>query len=133
MERTVIWWRRVSALPRAVPRANGREREPEPGRLESVPMPVELRLQKLGGGGRLDRYRGGSGRRHAGWRTHNETGVTGEDQQEPESDTSGECPEVTSTPAHQHELSRISNHGIPLASCGETMQNIQEAEVFLLP
>lgn len=49
MERTVIGPGCVRILPRSVPRANGHESEQEPGTLESVPMPIELRLQELSG------------------------------------------------------------------------------------
>ena len=36
--------------------------------------------------------------------------MTGKDQQELEDKTSGECPEVSSPPTHQLELSRIAGH-----------------------
>lgn len=95
-------WRRAQVPPRAVLRANGHECEREPGWLESVPMPVELRLQKDGRGRGFDRGGWGRGCRHAGRRADYEAGVTGKDQQEPEGDTSSECPEVSGPPIHQH-------------------------------
>jgi len=101
MEWAVIWRSRcVRILPRAVPRANGYERERETGRPQSVATPVELRLNELGSRRGLDRCRGERGRRHACRRTNNESGMTGENQQECEGDTPAERPEMTSPPTH---------------------------------
>jgi len=48
MERTVVWLSGARILARAITGANGRDRERETRRSESVPAPVELRLQELG-------------------------------------------------------------------------------------
>ncbi|MCU1273591.1 MAG: hypothetical protein JWO48_1022 [Bryobacterales bacterium] len=48
MEGAVVLRRRAGILARAITGANGRERERETGRSESVPTPVEMRLQELG-------------------------------------------------------------------------------------
>jgi len=50
MERAVMSRCGVEIVPRVVPRADGHECQSKPGRLQSVPMPAELRLQEDGSG-----------------------------------------------------------------------------------
>jgi hypothetical protein len=49
MERTVVRRRGTRTLSRALMRLHGRERERKTGRLQNMPAPVEMRLQKLRG------------------------------------------------------------------------------------
>lgn len=114
MEGAVMWRSRARILPRVVPHANGRERGCETQGPESDPVPVELRLQELGSRRRFDRCRGGRRCGHAGRRAHREAGMAGQDQQECEAHTSGECPHETGPPTHQFELNRISGSEMPL-------------------
>jgi hypothetical protein len=106
MERPVVRRSNTRTLTRPLVRANGRKRERQTGRSESVPAPVEMRLQELGGRRRFERCPGSSRRRHTRDRAASETGMPAEDQDHHKGDTNPECPEVTAASAHQAELNR---------------------------
>jgi hypothetical protein len=48
MERTVVWRSGARIVAHAITGPDGRERERKTRRSESVPAPVEVRLQELG-------------------------------------------------------------------------------------
>lgn len=100
MERTVVWRSSARILAHAITGADGRERERKTRRSESVPAPVEVRLQELGDRCGFDRCPGSSRRRHARRGAHRDVRITAEGQYADECDTSGECPDVTGSPTH---------------------------------
>jgi hypothetical protein len=108
MEGPVVLRSGVRALSRAVARANGRERERETCRPESMPAPVEMRLQEFGDRRRFDRWPGSGRRRHSGGGAYCKVRMMSEGQYDDEGGTASECPQVTGPPTHQYELNR--NH-----------------------
>src|ERR1700694_2169924 len=80
MERTVVWRRAPRFGGHASPGEKGGERERKPCRSESVPAPVEVRLQELGDRCGFDRCPGSSRRRHAGRGAYRNVRITAEGQ-----------------------------------------------------
>ena len=105
MERPVMRRRRARLPAGIFDSANEIRDDRRTGRPESVPVPVELGLEKLAVARRFDRCRRDRRRRHAGACGPRERAWSaGKRQHHRKGEASRECPEDTASQAHQSEL-----------------------------